>query len=62
MLHICLLSLHAKFSHDFTAIIKSVFTVNNIDCETTPMTEKCEEGPRPILPYSSMFIFGPTNP
>ncbi|KAG7240047.1 hypothetical protein INR49_028050, partial [Caranx melampygus] len=41
--------------------------MNSIDCETMPMNEKTLEdlgqsGPRPILPYSSMFIFGQTNP
>uniref|UniRef100_A0AAR2JTS2 Voltage-dependent N-type calcium channel subunit alpha n=1 Tax=Pygocentrus nattereri TaxID=42514 RepID=A0AAR2JTS2_PYGNA len=40
---------------------------SNIDSETVPMTEKNLEevnqsGPRPILPYSSMFIFSQTNP
>uniref|UniRef100_A0A8C1Q3Z4 Voltage-dependent N-type calcium channel subunit alpha n=1 Tax=Cyprinus carpio TaxID=7962 RepID=A0A8C1Q3Z4_CYPCA len=38
-----------------------------IDSETMPMTEKNLEdlnqsSPRPILPFSSMFIFSPTNP
>ncbi|XP_068454963.1 calcium channel, voltage-dependent, N type, alpha 1B subunit, a isoform X14 [Clinocottus analis] len=33
--------------------------MNSMDCETMPMNES---GPRPILPYSSMFIFGQTNP
>ncbi|XP_035768983.1 calcium channel, voltage-dependent, N type, alpha 1B subunit, a [Neolamprologus brichardi] len=41
--------------------------VNSIDCETVPINEKTLEdlgpsGPKPILPYSSMFIFGQTNP
>ncbi|XP_037832747.1 calcium channel, voltage-dependent, N type, alpha 1B subunit, a isoform X3 [Kryptolebias marmoratus] len=41
--------------------------MNSIDCETVPMNEKtledqCQPGPRPILPHSSMFIFGQTNP
>lgn len=45
----------------------SVFPVNSIDCETMPMNEKTLEdlgqsGPKPILPYSSMFMFGQTNP
>uniref|UniRef100_A0A8C4HKM8 Voltage-dependent N-type calcium channel subunit alpha n=1 Tax=Dicentrarchus labrax TaxID=13489 RepID=A0A8C4HKM8_DICLA len=39
---------------------------NSIDCETMPMNDTREDlgqsGPRPILPYSSMFIFGQTNP
>lgn len=44
-----------------------VFSVNSIDCETMPMNEKNLEdlgpsGPKPILPYSSMFMFGQTNP
>ncbi|XP_031734152.1 voltage-dependent N-type calcium channel subunit alpha-1B-like isoform X1 [Anarrhichthys ocellatus] len=33
--------------------------MKSIDCETMPTHES---GPRPILPYSSMFIFGQTNP
>uniref|UniRef100_A0A8C1RHA4 Voltage-dependent calcium channel type A subunit alpha-1 n=1 Tax=Cyprinus carpio TaxID=7962 RepID=A0A8C1RHA4_CYPCA len=42
-------------------------SVNSIDSETMPMTEKNLEdlnqsSPRPILPFSSMFIFSPTNP
>ncbi|XP_076021242.1 calcium channel, voltage-dependent, N type, alpha 1B subunit, a [Genypterus blacodes] len=41
--------------------------MNSIDCETMPMNEKTLEdlsqsGPKPILPYSSMFIFGQANP
>lgn len=45
----------------------SFFAVNSIDCETVPINEKTLEdlgpsGPKPILPYSSMFIFGQTNP
>uniref|UniRef100_A0A8C4HLT9 Voltage-dependent N-type calcium channel subunit alpha n=1 Tax=Dicentrarchus labrax TaxID=13489 RepID=A0A8C4HLT9_DICLA len=44
----------------------SVFPANSIDCETMPMNDTREDlgqsGPRPILPYSSMFIFGQTNP
>lgn len=44
-----------------------VTPVNSIDCEMMPMNEKamedlCQAGPRPILPYSSMFIFGQANP
>uniref|UniRef100_A0A8D3CP06 Voltage-dependent N-type calcium channel subunit alpha n=1 Tax=Scophthalmus maximus TaxID=52904 RepID=A0A8D3CP06_SCOMX len=40
---------------------------SHIDSETMPMTEKTLEdlgqsGPKPILPYSSMFIFGQSNP
>uniref|UniRef100_A0A6Q2XN12 Voltage-dependent N-type calcium channel subunit alpha n=1 Tax=Esox lucius TaxID=8010 RepID=A0A6Q2XN12_ESOLU len=42
--------------------------VNSIDCETMPMNEVkktledlTQSGPRPILPYSSMFVFGQTN-
>lgn len=49
------------------AIELSVLPVNSIDSETMPMTEKTLEdlgqsGPKPILPYSSMFIFGQSNP
>ncbi|XP_062873915.1 calcium channel, voltage-dependent, N type, alpha 1B subunit, a [Trichomycterus rosablanca] len=45
----------------------TLIPMNSIDSETVPMTEKNLEGVnqtghRPILPYSSMFIFGPTNP
>uniref|UniRef100_A0A3Q3MS33 Voltage-dependent N-type calcium channel subunit alpha n=1 Tax=Mastacembelus armatus TaxID=205130 RepID=A0A3Q3MS33_9TELE len=45
----------------------TLIQMNSIDCETMPMNEKTLEdlgqsGPKPILPYSSMFIFGPTNP
>ncbi|XP_024115896.1 calcium channel, voltage-dependent, N type, alpha 1B subunit, a isoform X2 [Oryzias melastigma] len=45
----------------------TLIQMNSIDCETMPMTEKtledsCPTGPKPILPYSSMFIFGQTNP
>uniref|UniRef100_A0A8C7LDP6 Voltage-dependent N-type calcium channel subunit alpha n=1 Tax=Oncorhynchus kisutch TaxID=8019 RepID=A0A8C7LDP6_ONCKI len=42
--------------------------VNSIDCETMPMNEekktleeRTQSGPRPILPYSSMFVFGQAN-
>uniref|UniRef100_A0A6Q2XWE3 Voltage-dependent N-type calcium channel subunit alpha n=1 Tax=Esox lucius TaxID=8010 RepID=A0A6Q2XWE3_ESOLU len=41
---------------------------SHIDCETMPMNEVkktledlTQSGPRPILPYSSMFVFGQTN-
>lgn len=45
-------------------------SVNNIDCENFQICEEkknleeAEEvnGPRQMLPYSSMFIFGQTNP
>ncbi|XP_041854807.1 calcium channel, voltage-dependent, N type, alpha 1B subunit, a [Melanotaenia boesemani] len=45
----------------------TLIQMNSIDCETMPMNEKtledlCQTGPKPILPYSSMFIFGQTNP
>uniref|UniRef100_A0A8C5I6S4 Voltage-dependent N-type calcium channel subunit alpha-1B-like n=1 Tax=Gouania willdenowi TaxID=441366 RepID=A0A8C5I6S4_GOUWI len=45
----------------------TLIQMNSMDCETMPMTEKTLEdlgqvGPKPILPYSSMFIFGQTNP
>lgn len=44
-----------------------VFPVNSVDCETIPMTEKTlqemiQSGVKPVLPHSSMFIFGKTNP
>ncbi|XP_045890356.1 voltage-dependent N-type calcium channel subunit alpha-1B-like isoform X2 [Micropterus dolomieu] len=45
----------------------TLIQMNSIDCETMTMNEKTLEdlgqsGPKPILPYSSMFIFGQTNP
>uniref|UniRef100_A0A671YQY2 Voltage-dependent N-type calcium channel subunit alpha n=1 Tax=Sparus aurata TaxID=8175 RepID=A0A671YQY2_SPAAU len=45
----------------------TLIQLNSIDCETMPMNEKNLEdlgpsGPKPILPYSSMFMFGQTNP
>ncbi|KAJ8263387.1 hypothetical protein COCON_G00158440 [Conger conger] len=47
----------------------TMIPMNNIDCETLPMNEEkknlddlAQSGPRPILPYSSMFVFGQTNP
>ncbi|GLD52431.1 voltage-dependent N-type calcium channel subunit alpha-1B isoform X3 [Lates japonicus] len=45
----------------------TLIQMNSIDCETMPMNEKTLEdlsqsGPKPVLPYSSMFIFGQTNP
>lgn len=43
--------------------------VNNIDCDNFQQSEEKKDleeeeanGPRQILPYSSMFIFGQTNP
>ncbi|XP_016130712.1 calcium channel, voltage-dependent, N type, alpha 1B subunit, a [Sinocyclocheilus grahami] len=45
----------------------TLIPMNSIDSETMPMTEKNLEdlnqsSPRPVLPFSSMFIFSPTNP
>ncbi|XP_061585641.1 LOW QUALITY PROTEIN: voltage-dependent N-type calcium channel subunit alpha-1B-like [Cololabis saira] len=45
----------------------TLIQMNSIDCEMMPMNEKaledlCQTGPKPILPYSSMFMFGQTNP
>ncbi|XP_043095535.1 calcium channel, voltage-dependent, N type, alpha 1B subunit, a isoform X6 [Puntigrus tetrazona] len=45
----------------------TLIPMNSIDSETMPMTEKNLEdlnqsNPRPILPFSSMFIFSQTNP
>uniref|UniRef100_A0A3P9H3E9 Voltage-dependent N-type calcium channel subunit alpha n=1 Tax=Oryzias latipes TaxID=8090 RepID=A0A3P9H3E9_ORYLA len=45
----------------------TLIQMNSIDREMMPMTEKtledsCATRPKPILPYSSMFIFGQTNP
>ncbi|XP_048857068.1 calcium channel, voltage-dependent, N type, alpha 1B subunit, a isoform X1 [Brienomyrus brachyistius] len=44
-------------------------SMNNSDCETMPMNEEkksledqTKNGPKPILPYSSMFVFGQSNP
>lgn len=43
--------------------------MNNIDCDNFQLSEEKKDleeeeanGPRQILPYSSMFIFGQTNP
>ena len=38
---------------------------NNSTIDLNPQKEKPEEsyfGPKPMLPYSSMFVFSPTNP
>lgn len=64
---IWIVKLSRKTHTVYVYIFEYVFTVNSIDCEMMPMTEKNLEdleqcGPRPILPYSSMFIFGQTNP
>ncbi|XP_068617016.1 voltage-dependent N-type calcium channel subunit alpha-1B-like [Brachionichthys hirsutus] len=45
----------------------TLIQLNSIDCETMPMNEKtlegaAQSGPKPILPYRSMFMFGQTNP
>ncbi|XP_075993878.1 voltage-dependent N-type calcium channel subunit alpha-1B-like isoform X2 [Genypterus blacodes] len=51
----------------------TIIPMNNIDCDNFPLTEEKKDleeeeeeeaanGPKPILPYSSMFIFGQTNP
>ncbi|TRY93175.1 hypothetical protein DNTS_012861 [Danionella cerebrum] len=45
----------------------TLIAMNSIDSETAPMTEKNlddlkQNSYRPILPFSSMFIFSPTNP
>ncbi|XP_019909067.2 voltage-dependent N-type calcium channel subunit alpha-1B isoform X2 [Esox lucius] len=50
----------------------TVIPMNNIDCESLPMNEEKKDleeeeeemknGPKHILPYSSMFVFGQTNP
>nr|XP_046203639.1 voltage-dependent N-type calcium channel subunit alpha-1B-like [Oncorhynchus gorbuscha] len=46
----------------------SLIPMNSIDCETVPMNKEkktlealSRTGPRPILSYSSMFVFGQTN-
>ncbi|CAB1318637.1 unnamed protein product [Coregonus sp. 'balchen'] len=51
-----------------TAIIPSQYPMNNIDCESLPLNEEKKDleeelknGPKHILPYSSMFVFGQTN-
>ncbi|KAM3873751.1 putative voltage-dependent N-type calcium channel subunit alpha-1B [Diretmus argenteus] len=47
----------------------TIIPMNNIDCDNLPLTDEKKDledeaanGPRQILPYSSMFIFGQTNP
>ncbi|XP_078018318.1 voltage-dependent N-type calcium channel subunit alpha-1B isoform X4 [Epinephelus lanceolatus] len=47
----------------------TIIPMNNIDCdnfrlseEKKDLEEEAANGPRQILPYSSMFIFGQTNP
>ncbi|CAB1332639.1 unnamed protein product, partial [Coregonus sp. 'balchen'] len=50
----------------------SQYPMNNIDCESLPLNEEkknleedeeeLKNGPKHILPYSSMFVFGQTNP
>uniref|UniRef100_A0A8C9THX6 Voltage-dependent N-type calcium channel subunit alpha n=1 Tax=Scleropages formosus TaxID=113540 RepID=A0A8C9THX6_SCLFO len=47
----------------------TVLSMNNVDCETLPMNEEkksledqTKNGPKQILPYSSMFVFSQTNP
>ncbi|MEQ2287416.1 hypothetical protein AMECASPLE_012276 [Ameca splendens] len=48
----------------------TVISMNNIDCDNFQLSEEKKDleegeaanGPRQILPYSSMFIFGQTNP
>lgn len=44
-------------------------TVNDIDGDSLLLNEEKKDldelnqnAPKPILPYSSMFVFGPTNP
>lgn len=44
-------------------------TVNNIDGDSQPLNEEKkdldelnQDAPKHILPYSSMFVFGPSNP
>ncbi|XP_041666643.1 voltage-dependent N-type calcium channel subunit alpha-1B isoform X2 [Cheilinus undulatus] len=49
----------------------TIIPMNNIDCDNFPLNEEKKDlkeeeeaanGPRQILPYSSMFVFGVTNP
>ncbi|XP_037835455.1 voltage-dependent N-type calcium channel subunit alpha-1B [Kryptolebias marmoratus] len=49
----------------------TVIPMNNIDCDSFQLSEEKKDldeeeeatnGPRQILPYSSMFVFGQTNP
>nr|XP_015222168.1 PREDICTED: voltage-dependent N-type calcium channel subunit alpha-1B-like isoform X5 [Lepisosteus oculatus] len=47
----------------------TVIPLNSIDCDTLPKTEEkksledmTKNGPKQILPYSSMFVFSQTNP
>lgn len=55
------------FSFPWVCLV--LITVNSIDSETMPMTEEKrnlddlnQTNMRPILPYSSMFVFSQTNP
>uniref|UniRef100_A0A8C7KYF1 Voltage-dependent N-type calcium channel subunit alpha n=1 Tax=Oncorhynchus kisutch TaxID=8019 RepID=A0A8C7KYF1_ONCKI len=47
----------------------TIIPMDNIDCESLPrneekkdLEEELKNGPKHILPYSSMFVFGQTNP
>lgn len=71
LLHLCLINPTVKTNivRGFTALLHFPTLVNNIDnlrlTEEKKALEGEEEvasGPRQILPYSSMFIFGQTNP
>uniref|UniRef100_A0A8C3RFD2 Voltage-dependent N-type calcium channel subunit alpha n=1 Tax=Cyanoderma ruficeps TaxID=181631 RepID=A0A8C3RFD2_9PASS len=51
----------------FVFSLNSPFPVNNVDFESKTEEKKdvddlTKNGPKPILPYSSMFILSPTNP
>uniref|UniRef100_A0A3P8Q980 Voltage-dependent calcium channel alpha-1 subunit IQ domain-containing protein n=1 Tax=Astatotilapia calliptera TaxID=8154 RepID=A0A3P8Q980_ASTCA len=59
--------IHGSRGHSTESNDREKTHMNSIDCETVPINEKTLEdlgpsGPKPILPYSSMFIFGQTNP
>lgn len=58
-----------RYGLSFPWVCLVLMTVNSIDSETMPMTEEKrnlddvnQAMMRPILPYSSMFVFGQTNP
>ncbi|KAJ8339453.1 hypothetical protein SKAU_G00362390 [Synaphobranchus kaupii] len=47
----------------------TIIPMNNVDCDSLPVNEEkknledqTKNGPRQILPYSSMFVFSQTNP
>ena len=73
-LHVIHLYISLSLSHSLTlshscSLPLSPSPVNNIECEgfsfsseKKDLEEQEANGPKGILPYSSMFIFGQTNP